>query len=144
MCYKSTDQMESELKSAFYKILKQTTDKQDTLADHALQNLVREIPGLKPLVKHFQKKKKEDAANGQDVLGGDDVVTAEEDYVRTMLAPTPSFQAEMKEHGGDVDGDGHISQHEVDIYRQVGVAWYFFLGCILLTCRSLTCFLFKY
>ena len=49
----------------------------------------------------------------------DDEVTAEEDYVNQMLAPSMSFQEEMKHHGGDFDGDGHISQHEVDMYRQV-------------------------
>ena len=46
-------------------------------------------------------------------------MTAEEDYVNQMLAPSMSFQEEMKHHGGDFDGDGHISQHEVDMYRQV-------------------------
>jgi|TARA_B100000780_G_scaffold177417_1_gene124391 hypothetical protein len=36
-----------------------------------------------------------------------------------MLAPSTSFVDEMKSHGADLDGSGHISQHEVDIYRQV-------------------------
>ena len=112
--------MESELKASIFTILEQTTEGQDTLADQALQNLMLQIPGLDNIMKHFKEKKKEDDANksneGDDVT---DVITAEEDYVRTMLAPTISFQEEMKEHGGDFDGDGHISQHEVDTYRQV-------------------------
>jgi hypothetical protein len=32
-------------------------------------------------------------------------VTAEEDYVNQMLAPSMSFQEEMKKHGGDFDGE---------------------------------------
>merc|ERR1711865_60725 len=98
--------------------VKPSLDEEETLADKALRGLYDEIPGLEGIMRHFHQQKEEET--DQETLADfDDEVTAEEDYVNQMLAPSMSFQEEMKHHGGDFDGDGHISQHEVDMYRQV-------------------------
>ena len=46
-------------------------------------------------------------------------MTADEDYVNQMLAPSVTFEEKMIRHGADFDGAGHISQLGVDLYRQV-------------------------
>ena len=120
-------EMEKELRRAMNKILAQTTGSKNTLADTALEDLCAQIPGLTGLMSHFQQKRteaEEDQESEADLLA-----SAEEDYVNAMLAPTDSFMNEMINHGADIDGSGHISQQEVDIYRQVRSIVFLLLLC---------------
>jgi hypothetical protein len=117
MAHVISTKMEKALTKTMYTILSQTTESNATLADDALLNLKQQIPGLDKVMAHFIQKKQQhlEEKAQQDA----EETTAEEDYVRTMLAPTKSFIHEMEKHGADLDNDGHITQAEVDIYRQV-------------------------
>ena len=109
--------MKNELTQSINMILSETTEGKKSLTDEALSNLCNEIPGLNQVLTYFNEKM--DEKKLLDENKSSLINSAEEDYVRTMLAPSKSFREEMLKHGADTDGNGHITQAEVDIYRQV-------------------------